>query len=82
MPPAQPISTARLILRPFGLGDEADLFAILSLPEVARYQMWEPMDRKAAAAKLADWIPLDGAEGRDLQLAVVLGETGGVIGHL
>ena len=82
MPSVQPISTARLTLRPFGSGDEADLFAIQSLPEVARYQMWEPMDRETVAGKLAEWMELDGTEGRDLQLAVVLGETRRVIGHL
>ncbi len=82
MHPVPPLSTARLTLRPLERGDEADLSDFMSLPEVARYQSWEPMDRDTVARTLAEWMELDGEDGRDLQLAIVLSETGRVIGHL
>ena len=63
--------------------DDCDaLLAFLSLPEVAQYQFWEPMDREAVEKKLADWSTLDGQEGRHLELGVVLKATGTLIGDV
>jgi RimJ/RimL family protein N-acetyltransferase len=82
--PAYPITTDRLILRPFAPGDLDDLYAFHSLPEVARYLYWEPRDRDQAGEALLGKIPrsrLD-ADGQHLVLAVVLPETGRVIGEV
>ncbi|MBU1176612.1 MAG: GNAT family N-acetyltransferase [Alphaproteobacteria bacterium] len=77
-----PIVTDRLILRRLLLDDFEALHAFLSLPEVAQYQFWEPMDRDKVAEKLADWMTLDGEEGRHLELGVVLKSSGRLIGDV
>jgi RimJ/RimL family protein N-acetyltransferase len=43
--PRYPIETERLTLRPFARDDVDGLYAMQSLPEVARYLYWEPRDR-------------------------------------
>ena len=82
--PAYPLETARLVLRPFSPGDLEELYAFHSLPEVARFLYWEPRDlgqvREALDAKLRQTVLED--EGQGLALAVVLRETGVVIGEV
>jgi len=82
--PDYPLQTARLRLRPFRTEDFTDLLAIQSLPEVARYLMWEP--RGATEVRQVLDTKIDqrelSAEGETLALAVVLPATGTVIGDV
>lgn len=82
--PPYPITTPRLVLRPFAETDLDDLHAFHSLPEVARYLYWDArtreetkaaLDRKIACASLG--------EGGDM-LCVAAESAGGgpVIGDL
>jgi RimJ/RimL family protein N-acetyltransferase len=82
--PDYPLRTERLILRPYTTGDFDDLYDIQSRPEVTRYLLFGPRDRgevrrslkqKIAAAALED-------EGTSLTLAVVLPQTGALIGDV
>ncbi|HEY2288627.1 MAG TPA: GNAT family N-acetyltransferase [Streptosporangiaceae bacterium] len=76
--PDYPIKTRRLILRPFTEFDLEDLYAIQSLPEVARYLYWEPRDREqvrqALLSMVRGWALM--TEGDVLALAVVLPSAG------
>ncbi len=82
--PDYPIETARLSLRPFRSEDLADLLAIQSRPDVARYLYWEPRDagqaRQVLDTKLHQCALAE--EGQTLALAVVLPESGTVIGEV
>jgi RimJ/RimL family protein N-acetyltransferase len=82
--PDYPIRTPRLILRPFAESDLDDLHAMQSRPEVARYLYWEPRDREqvrqALLSMVRGWALT--AEGDVLALAVVLPDTGTVIGDV
>lgn len=82
--PAYPIETERLLLRPIDpTGDVDAIHAYQSLPEVARYVPYEPRTREQVAERLAGRrytrSTLDAA-GQVLQLAIVLRETGALIG--
>lgn len=82
--PEYPIETARLLLRLYTPQDLDDVYDIQSRPDVTRYLYWGPRDREQARISLAKKIEscklLD--EGDDLTLAVVLPETGKVIGDV
>jgi RimJ/RimL family protein N-acetyltransferase len=82
--PAYPLETARLRLRPFSPGDLGELYAFHSLPEVARFLYWEARDleqvRQVLDAKIGQTALED--EGQVLALAVVLRETGVVVGEV
>jgi RimJ/RimL family protein N-acetyltransferase len=82
--PDYPLRTARLILRPFSAGDLADLFAIQSMPEVARYLYWEAREIGQVRQALDTKIGQRGLteEGDNLALAVVAPEVGRVIGEI
>jgi len=82
--PDYPIRTPRLTLRPYRADDFDALYDIQSRPEVTRYLLFGARNRdevrkslreRAAATELDD-------EGGTLILAVVLPETGGVIGDV
>jgi RimJ/RimL family protein N-acetyltransferase len=84
MKPDWPLETERLMLRPFADGDLDALHAMHSDREVARYLYNEPrsydearqlLDRKIAGAELV-------AEGDWLSAAVVVRETGRVVGDM
>jgi RimJ/RimL family protein N-acetyltransferase len=79
-----PIMTDRLILRPYILDDLDDLYEIQSRPEVTRYLYWGARDqeevRESLEKKIRDSVL--GDEGDALTLAVVLPETGTVIGDV
>jgi RimJ/RimL family protein N-acetyltransferase len=79
-----PIKTERLILRLYTEDDYDDLYDIQSRPDVARYLYWGPRDHDQARGSLAMKIASSGlrAEGDDLTLAVVLPETGKIIGDV
>ncbi|MDX8055795.1 GNAT family N-acetyltransferase [Lentzea sp. BCCO 10_0798] len=80
--PDYPITTARLLLRPFQPGDLDDVVAYRGLPEVNRYLFSEPYARAEAEENLAKWIALREitAEGQWLTTAVTL--DGRVIGEV
>ena len=82
--PDYPIRTPRLILRPYTFDDFEALHDLQSRPEVTRYLLFDTRDRdqvrmsleqKVAASELDD-------EGGNLSLAVVLPETGALIGDV
>lgn len=72
--PEYPITTSRLVLRPFTHDDLDDLHAYQKLPEVARFLYDEPRDRAATAEVLARRVarPTIEREGDILVLAVEL----------
>lgn len=82
--PSYPITTDRLILRPFTPGDLDALHAYQSLPSVARYLYWDARDRAATAEALERRLAMPALEkeGDVLVLAVVLRETGELIGDV
>lgn len=82
--PDYPIRTPRLILRPYTFDDFEALHDLQSRPEVTRYLLFDARDRdqvrmsleqKVAASELDD-------EGGNLSLAVVLPETGALVGDV
>lgn len=80
----EPLRTERLILRAYTEGDLDALHAIHSREDVARYLYLEPRDREECAQALKKRIA--GASitepGQSLAIAVVLGETGELVGDL
>lgn len=80
-----PIKTERLYLRPLTAADLDDIHIYHSDPNVVRYMFWEPRSYEETRAKLEDTIvnasELAG-EGTRLVLAVVLPESGKVIGEM
>jgi RimJ/RimL family protein N-acetyltransferase len=82
--PGLPIRTERLLLRLYTEDDLADLHDIQSRPDVTRYLYWDVRDRTQSRGSLAMKIAASGlaAEGDNLTLAVVLPETGKVIGDV
>ncbi len=79
-----PIRTARLVLRPFRREDLADLFAIESDPDVARYLYRDVRDEaqvvRSLEAKMRATQIRPGGGG--LSLAATLGDGGPVVGDL
>jgi RimJ/RimL family protein N-acetyltransferase len=78
------IRTERLLLRPFEPGDVDDLWELLRLPEVARHMLRGTFDRAGAAAVIDQMSTETGLaeEGDYLTFAVVLPDTGQVIGEI
>ncbi|RZS39293.1 RimJ/RimL family protein N-acetyltransferase [Herbihabitans rhizosphaerae] len=79
-----PIETARLTLRAFVEEDLKPLFDIQCRPDVTRYLMWEPRSldevRESLAEKITNRAP--SRDGDVLSIAVVLRETGELLGDL
>ncbi|SDY01166.1 Protein N-acetyltransferase, RimJ/RimL family [Amycolatopsis xylanica] len=82
--PDYPITTERLILRPFRSDDLDALNAFQSRSDVARYLYWGPRSRAESAAALAKRIHSSTLqkEGQFLAIAVELASTGQLIGDL
>jgi RimJ/RimL family protein N-acetyltransferase len=82
--PDLPIRTDRLLLRLYTEDDLDDVHAIQRRSDVARYLYRGPRNRDEARESLAKKIASNRlrAEGDDLTLAVVLPETGRVIGDV
>lgn len=80
--PDYPLRTPRLVLRPYTVDDFDALYDIQSRPEVTRYLLFGPRDRAEVRASLEQRIRATELhdEGGSLILAVVLPETGAVIG--
>jgi len=82
--PDYPIRTDRLLLRPFTSDDFDDVYAMQSRSDVARYLEWGPRGRdevRQSLEKKIAWSVLTD-EGAGLSLAVVLPETGRVVGDV
>lgn len=82
--PAYPITTRRLLLRPFGPDDLDALLAIQSREDVARYLYWEPRTRDQVAEALAGRTAMTALEreGDSIVLAVTLAATGELLGDV
>lgn len=80
--PSFPIHTSRLQLRPFTSDDLDDVYEYMARADVVTYLYWEVRDRDGVAEALAAKVAsrLDG-DGSHLTLAVVIPETGKVIGE-
>lgn len=71
----------RLLLRPLRLEDADAIVAYRSLPEVARFQSWDSFEPSDAASLIAEQTGIvPDTPGAWLQLALVLSESGAVIG--
>ncbi|MFC4853394.1 GNAT family N-acetyltransferase [Actinophytocola glycyrrhizae] len=82
--PDYPIRTARLVLRTFTESDLDALHAYQSLPEVARFLLWEAMTREQAARSLKHRVehPTIEKEGDGVVFAVEHRETGELVGEV
>ena len=82
--PELPIRTERLVIRAFEREDVEPLLAIQSDPVAVRYVPYPPRDRAAVAAVLQRKIANTALrrEGDLIELAVVLGEDGDLIGDV
>jgi RimJ/RimL family protein N-acetyltransferase len=82
--PTYPISTARLLLRPFTPEDLEDVWAYQRQPVVARYLAWEARDRRQSEESVEQMVKESGLakEGDCLTLAVVLPDVGRVVGQV
>jgi RimJ/RimL family protein N-acetyltransferase len=81
-----PLRTARLLLRPFTADDLDAVYDLQSRPDVTRYLLYDVRDRDQALAALRERIQAGRAGHHGdrliLALAVVLAETGTVIGDV
>jgi RimJ/RimL family protein N-acetyltransferase len=81
--PGPEITTDRLILSPLSAADSASLFAYRSLPEVCRYQSWEPQSLDDAIGFIDDLASnVFDASGTWFQFGVRIPESGELIGDL
>ena len=80
--PDYPLRTARLILRPYVSGDLDALHDIQSRPEVTRYLLYDTRDRDQVREILEQRIRADGSERDAVDLAVVLPDSGALIGDV
>src|SRR6202050_4421877 len=77
-----PLTTPRLIRRPYVFDDLDALYDIQSLPEVTRYLMYGTRDRDQVREILEQRIRADGPERDVVNLAVVLPDSGTLIGDV
>ncbi|WEB41046.1 GNAT family N-acetyltransferase [Streptomyces yunnanensis] len=82
--PAYPLRTERLDLRPVRHDDFDAVYAYQRRPEVCRYLYWGPHDEAASRASVADKTTRTTLResGDFLQLAVVVHETGTLVGDV
>jgi len=82
--PGFPLRTQRLDLRPFAESDLDAMYAIHSRVDVTRYLYWDPRTRAQVREKLIERARLTRLqrEGDALVLAVVLRETGELVGEV
>lgn len=75
------LTTARLTLRPPRRGDEADLYAIHSDPEVMRYFSEPPWTDPARAVRQIDEDALRFENEESFRFAIILNDTGRQVGN-
>ncbi|GAB3960344.1 GNAT family protein [Actinoallomurus acanthiterrae] len=82
--PVYPLRSDRLIIRPFAESDFDDLYDIQSRPEVTRYLLFDARDRDQVRQSLRERLRSTTLDDEDdsLALAVVLPDTGKVIGDV
>ena len=82
--PTYPITTARLLLRPFNMDDLDALYAIQSRPDVTRYLYWNPRSRDEVAEAIATRAQRTALEAEDdiLVLAIELRDSGTLVGDV
>jgi RimJ/RimL family protein N-acetyltransferase len=82
--PSYPITTPRLLLRPFRLDDLDDLHAIQAREDVTRYLYWDPRTRQETAEKLVERTTMTALrkEGDSVLLAVELRDSGTLLGDV
>lgn len=78
----EPISTSRLVLRPFTAADEEDMLAFESRPDVARYLYNEPRDRADNARELALRQQQTALRSESDTLVLAIEASGRVIGYV
>lgn len=78
----QPITTSRLIIRPFTSADEDDMFDFESRDDVARYLFNEPRTRKDNAEELAKRVTQTKLENDGDTLLLAVDYNGTVIGYV
>ena len=76
------LETASLTLRPMVMSDAQDIYAYASDPEVARYVLWEPHQNLRDTRAYIRYIRSLYRNGFPSSWAVVLRETGRVIGSI
>jgi len=81
--PSFPLSTARMTLRPYEMGDLAAVHDLFGRADVSRYLFWEPMDIDAARALLERRMKQTRieADGDGVLVAALDTETGRLIGE-
>jgi RimJ/RimL family protein N-acetyltransferase len=77
-----PLTTSRLSLRPYVFDDLDALYDIQSRPEVTRYLLYDVRNRDQVRGILEQRIQADGPERDAVDLAVVLPDTGALIGDV
>lgn len=60
---SSPVQTERLLLRPMTPDDAEALHAYQSLPQIARYQYWEPRSLEDIRGKLVEWTEMRRLDG-------------------
>lgn len=80
--PTYPLTTERLLLRPFSHDDFEAVYAIDSRPDVMRYLYWEPRTRDESRASLDRRVKMTAIDDEcdALRLAVLLKDSGQLIG--
>ena len=80
--PTYPLTTERLLLRPFVQDDFEAVYAIESRPDVMRYLYWEPRTRVEVRTSLDRRVTMTAIDDRSdaLRLAVLLKDSGELIG--
>lgn len=82
--PDFPLSTARLVLRPFTAEDVDDVWAYQRQPGVARHLLWEARDREQSRIAVQQMMLEDALlrDGDCLTLAAVCPDSGTVVGQV
>lgn len=80
VPPAWPVPTERLTLRPVVADDAEAFFAWRSRPDVVRYMYQPPWDKETAELKLRTWSSAPFVEPGDVLVLAVVAD-GDVIGE-
>ena len=76
------LETGRLILRPLRRRDAKDIFSYASDPEVARYVLWEPHQSLSETKSYIRYMQSLSRRGLPSSWAVVLRESGKVVGTM
>jgi RimJ/RimL family protein N-acetyltransferase len=81
--PSYPLTTSRMTLRPYDIGDLAALHDLFGREDVCRYLIWEPMDIDQARTLLERRVRQTRieAESEAILLAAVDTETGRMVGE-